>query len=249
MSFKSLSEKVSDVRTEGIEGVNLITIAAVSHDIYIMATDENEVKAVFEGEAGRGIYVPKLVVDRAGSEINIKIKYPHVFLGLGMIHDNRVLTVYVPKTYSEEVFIENVSGKVEASNMNLSRISVKEVSGRIRLSNVTSRNSKFKTVSSDIRVDKFSGEVDFNTVSGSIEAEYVELNNNISMHTVSGNLMLRLPQDSSFTLEASTVSGYVDCDFETQNHSNSRTHTRLVCGSGEHNIKVNSVSGNVRITK
>lgn len=151
-----------------------------------------------------------------------------------------------------------------------SRVRVKSVSGRIHLQTITGE-AGLKTVSGDITIRDIQGSVEVESVSGDIElkgvtkAENVEVKSitgrmeyegeleergNYVLNTHSGNVHMRLPKDSHFELEAKSMSGEVECDFEIRlSDKISKKEIRGVVGKGGASLHISSFSGDIEIRK
>lgn len=199
-----------------------------------------------------------------GSTLRIK------FMQAGKIdlswHDRgKTLTMYVPKDMmladldinsvstdidiadisAEDMQFNTVSGDIVVENCSVTdSIDTNTTSGKIDVT-VTAPLDEFKvnTVSGDAKIEAIRiKDGEFNSISGSITVTAHQGIWEMDMDSVSGNIKLYLPKDSGFTLEMETVSGNFDCELPS-----AQKNGRYICGSGEWDYALNSVSGNIDI--
>jgi len=144
------------------------------------------------------------------------------------------------------------------------------ISGTNYLQSITGE-ADLKTVSGDITVHDIQGSVEAESVSGSIalkgvsKAENVEaksiqggieyegeleVKGNYVFNTHSGDVHMRLPKDAQFELEAKSLGGEVECDFELKrSDKHSRKKVQGVVGKGGAGLHLSSFSGDIEIEK
>jgi DUF4097 and DUF4098 domain-containing protein YvlB len=130
-------------------------------------------------------------------------------------------------------FLKSVSGDVKANSIKGS-VETESVSGDIELTDVSE--------AATVRVKALSGEVLYR---GRISRQ-----GNYSLKSHSGNVVLYLPADSAFDLEAETFSGGIDSDFEIKVMG--KVSTKELSGSvngGGAVLKVSSFSGDIKLKK
>ena len=91
----------------------------------------------------------------------------------------------------------------------------------------------------------------FETVNGSINAEYDSVNNahSITLDTVNGSCTLRLPADATGHVNASTVNGRISCDFPVTLENTGRHSLQGAFGAGGPKIVLDSVNGGLHLKK
>lgn len=113
----------------------------------------------------------------------------------------------------------------------------------------------------DVRAAAVSGNVDVNTASGVVEAKSVSGTVRVTMgapregaassaSAVSGHVEVRLPAQSNFDAEATTVSGRIETDFGLpvqRGFVGQSLHGRV--GRGGSHLKLDTVSGGIRISR
>lgn len=134
---------------------------------------------------------------------------------------------------SGSAFLKSVSGDVKANSIKGS-VETESVSGDIELMDVSDATT--------VRVKALSGEVLYR---GRISRQ-----GNYSLKSHSGNVVLYLPADAAFDLEAETFSGAIESDFEIKVMG--KVSPKELSGSvngGGAVLKVSSFSGDIKLKK
>ena len=157
---------------------------------------------------------------------------------------SKKLTVQIPRDLLlSQIRINTVSAEIKLSETAARTMKIETVSGGVSLPN----GQKIDTVS----LETVSGKIDFaaesiadlelNTVSGVVTIQ-TKITKRAKLDSVSGNLTLYLPPDSSFSARVDTVSGSFSSSFETVSDGH-----RRVCAGGEVPFDIDTVSGNISI--
>lgn len=122
------------------------------------------------------------------------------------------------------------------------------------------------TVAGDVRVST-SGAANATSVSGDVEATVGRAGEDMDFTTVSGNVVVRLAGDIGAEVEAQTLSGRIESDFELDrgsmsghdddddDHGGFRVNVQIgqratgVIGRGGPDLNVTTVSGNIRLER
>ena len=121
-------------------------------------------------------------------------------------------------------------------------------SGNFVSDDFTSKKTEFNTTSGEISLAGQMGDVKAEAISGNLNFSYSHFGNTIEANTVSGEVEIRLPEDAGFELEYVTVSGDAQCDFAVSG-SQAKKGLKGTVGSGEGAVRINKVSGNLKIRK
>lgn len=134
-----------------------------------------------------------------------------------------------------ELQVGTISGDVQLSDGRVEPASVNTTSGNVELEGVVGA-LQVGTVSGDISVHDASA-INLNLSSTSGEIDYAGglAAGASSVSTISGDIDLRLPEDSAFKLEASSVSGEISNAFDSSD------------AAGGTDLSVSSTSGNIDI--
>lgn len=181
-------------------------------------------------------------------------------------------------TVSGNVDVEKAGGKVEVEVVSGDivirgaddRVECKTVSGDIVLQQVKG-NVYSKTVSGNVEVRGVRGSLEVETVSGDLKMEEVSSAQDIKAKTLSGetfyqgefredghysfkshsgDIHLNIPASSSFSLEASTFSGEIDCDFEiVLSGKISKKEIKGTVNKGGAEVKLSTFSGDMHVKK
>jgi len=189
-------------------------------------------------------------------------------------HLNRVYA----KTVSGKIKLENIRGNVEVKTTSgdvvignvQGDLAWSSTSGDLDLANLvgdldlhtTSGEVSAQEINGDIKASSVSGDLVIldsqgglsylHTVSGKIRAELKVIDKDVSsmsLSTVSGGITLYLPEDASFDLDISTVSGEIDSGFRVLIDSVSERKLQGKVGTGGLVIELKTVSGDISLRK
>jgi len=166
-----------------------------------------------------------------------------------------------------KIDVDSVSGRVRA-NLRSPEVTMQTVSGTIDLAGRAGK-ADLQTVSGDITAPSVTDRVEAQTVSGRMtvgggpwkEANFSTVSGDtqvtgglvrdgkLTVDSMSGDVQIQLPGDTSARLEASTFSGDLRSDFGTPSKGEDGPGKELktIIGSGNGTIHVESFSGDVRI--
>lgn len=247
--------EINEEKTFSMEDVTELEIAAVSTDVNFIPTDSTDIRVVFHGtvKSNSDAALPKMVSDRSGQNINIEIK--HTKRLFSFVNPERLyLDIYVPKNYDQKITLAQVSGDAEIKDLQLRSIEFALVSGNLLVENLTAEMG-IVSVSGDVILRNIKGDIVAATVSGDIDADFTNIEHEIEFNSVSGNVDMKIPEDSCFDLYFESKSGKLDTEFPL-----SSSKFKIVEQSGEvtkisneqqcddiAEIYVNTVSGDLDI--
>lgn len=134
------------------------------------------------------------------------------------------LVVTVPAGWSaQEIRIDNVSGDMTLTDIDVTDLTVDNVSGELDFSG-------------------FCRSAEVSTVSGDCTLTLTSAPNSIDLDSVSGQLVVVLPGNTGFTAELDSLSGKMYSDFSTTYQDDTMYYLDGAC-----KITMDSVSGNLRI--
>lgn len=134
------------------------------------------------------------------------------------------LVVTVPAGWAaQEIRIDNVSGDMTLTDITVTGLTVGNVSGELDFSG-SCRTAKVDTVSGDCTLTLTSAP------------------NSIDLDSVSGQLVVALPENTGFTANLDSLSGKLYSDFATTYQDDTMRYLDGAC-----KISMDSVSGNLRI--
>ena len=188
-------------------------------------------------------------------------------------HLNRIFA----NTVSGKIKLDDIKGNVEVKTTSGNTI-VNDVqgdfiwsstSGELDMANLVG-DLDLHTVSGDISGSEVNGEIKANSVSGGInlrnsqgnlaylrttsgniraELEAINSTSDMSLSTISGDIILYLPADAAFYLDINTISGDINTRFEVLIDGSDERKLQGTVGGGGINININTVSGDISLRK
>ncbi|HUO61036.1 MAG TPA: DUF4097 family beta strand repeat-containing protein [Candidatus Acidoferrales bacterium] len=207
--------------------------------VHISVWDRNEVQidAVKSADRQRKLDEAQIEVSSAGSNVKVCTRIPgdqgRVERKVGWNKDNAAnveYTIHVPRRVAFNE-ISLVNGDLDVDGVTGS-IHAESVNGNMRILNAA-------------------GGLRAKSVNGHIEASFTNLSAEVvSMETVNGALEVRLPENASAHLHASTVNGGVHCDFAVERSKRGwGGHLEETIGSGATKVELSSVNGSIKISR
>ncbi len=263
-NFGSEEYKVSESKILNSTNVNSININTVSTDIEITKSNSDNIEVFLVGQTTSKInQVPELIVILGGNTINIAVEYPNLgsdFFNFAGMHDINLQIALPENKFNMD--ITTTSGDLELSNFEFGEFKFKGTSADAVISNVKSDNFNFHAVSGDLKASNIetgnvvaettSGDITFNflksnfvstnSVSGDVILDYVELTRDLDVKTTSGDVRLKFPTDSSFTIDFDTSSGDLENRFPGMT-----TDSVIMVNGGQHKLRVETVSGDLSV--
>jgi len=232
-------------------GIKNIKINTICENIYIIPTDSHDIKVHFHGNAYTSNIssLPQLIAEQKGEDLQIKIKYKFEIINSYIGNMNTRLDVNIPKSFVDSIEAETVSGSLEIKDLNLDSLKFNSTSGNLEAADLRTTDVRIETVSGQINARSFTGNLDSETVSGDIDVEYADFNNTIFLNTTSGKIHLRLPKESQFSLNFTSVSGHFSSSIPltTSGLQDGNNFEGSTTGTSSNKIEVNSVSGDLEI--
>ncbi len=153
-------------------------------------------------------------------------------LGFSDRATNKQLKLQIPSDLCNK--IKTLNGDFVSANANFTDIKVSSLT--------------FDSVSGDVNYHGEANEIKRDSVSGNASITTLNIPSKISTDTVSGDITLFLPADAEFEAELDSVSGDMDCNFDTSSSSFKDNSGSIVCGNGsDGEYEFDSVSGDVTI--
>lgn len=274
LSINAWADRVEKVIEESfiLDSAGSFSLTNVAGDIMVYSWDKEEVKMVAtKSISSWGIGDPEGFLDKIEIEITSQPKNLRIhtrYLTFSWIRNARVdYRLWIPEATS--VRLESVSGTIQIGD-HLNQVDTKTVSGNIKLRNIrgnieaktTSGHVSGQEINGDIKASSVSGDLAFldsqgglsylHTTSGKIRAELKFIDKDasgMSLSTVSGDITLYLPEDASFDLDISTVSGEINSGFKVLIDSVSKRRLQGEVGDGGINIELETVSGDISLRK
>jgi DUF4097 and DUF4098 domain-containing protein YvlB len=261
-----MSEEVIE-QTFPVSGEAVFSLSNIRGTVVVKAGSPVEItvkaaKRRSSGDAGR----TEIIMEQAqDGSVKVETRFQNSFLNIVMLSFPCEVDymVSVPPTcdihlsgVSAALSLEGVKGRLELSTVS-GDIQLVGLSGSLDLNSVSGGISgaqlagemKLKTVSGDVRLDSSQlSTIEANTVSGDIHLQSPIGSGPYNFHSVSGNVVLDVPDDTACRVDLSTVSGDVHTKLPGAKHGKQRGHAWAEVGSGGAQITANSISGDVRMS-
>ena len=111
------------------------------------------------------------------------------------------------------------------------------------------KNLVVNCTSGDIKISDLEAGLYVDSASGNIGLSLTKVTEEIKVNARSGDVKLKIPSNSDFTLDSSVGSGNIECDFDLENKIISKRSLRGSHGSGRVPIIISTASGNISIKK
>ncbi len=188
-------------------------------------------------------------VPTSNVQVDYEIKLPHKQLKLEI---NSISSNVRLSDLEARVNVKTQQGTVEMSDVK-GDVSVENTSGSIKLSDIqgeVSANSK----SGSIELSDINGAASANTVSGTTKVSFADVTRgkDLEFNTVSGSIEIELPSEINADFSARTVSGRIDVDEELGINVEKQMVGQQASGklgAGGPRFSVKSVSGNIKISR
>ncbi len=210
-----------------------VSLSNVNGSVRIGAWDKNEVQvdAVKRARTPEALKEAEILVDARADVIEIRTRYPeHRHRDQEAASVDYTLTVPRGARLDE---IKTVNGSVEIDG----------ISGEVRAS----------SVNGGVRGLRLIGELGLSTVNGRVEAEFERMEaRRISLRSVNGTVVVRLPQGAGMRLSASTVNGSLESDFDLPVRRigfGPGRHVEATLGQGGADVSLRTVNGSIRLQR
>lgn len=163
--------------------------------------------------------------------------------------------------------LRTMSGDIDLRDIAGNSLNAATVSGDVKLKGAQVEQASIRTTSGEINIDEIAGDLELRSISGDIEVrdaqvghltasttsgslDYVGGLGKDSAHnitSVSGDVRLRLPGDSGFLLNASTISGDLESAFTLNDAEEDRRSLNGKIGAGGALLTITTTSGDISI--
>jgi lia operon protein LiaG len=259
------SGEVNQEKSISTQGVNEFNVDITSGNIYIIPEDRTDVKATLTGFITPRDAEPRLEVSLSGDKLLIEAKIKGTVIS--NLNCNLELKVYIPKTYVSNLTLQSTSGninikdlnlkdfkcqltsgKLKMDNLNLDNMIYNGTSGEISGNNISTKATTFKLISGNVKLDKFKGDLKGSSTSGKVYVSYDSFSNNINLSSISGEIAVRLPEESEFYLNAKATSGNVSCNFPIVLEGKQKNNVLIGTVKNDKNkINISLISGSISI--
>lgn len=238
---------IDDMGSASVNGMEKITISAVSSEVKIETHSLDEVEAHFHGKITtlNKDALPHLEVKKEGNTVIVRIVYPIANIS---ISGRTWLDVKVPENWNDDLEVSTVSGLIIAPKLSGEEVKLNTTSGEIKVENISGDNVRMHSTSGSMKIGKVVARNLFEkgTVSGSFEADSIEANE-IELGSTSGSAIIRDAIVDKVT--STSVSGTVQMNLQEGSAEMSTTSGEISVSfeQGFEEFKANSVSGSVNL--
>lgn len=150
-------------------------------------------------------------------------------------------------TVSGIIEINTTSGNNSLENIECEELWIDSTSGNIDARNIKLDHLTAECLSGDLKIDDLEGGASLKNTSGNISASFTKASGAIDLNASSGNIELRMPSKTGFTLSSQVTSGNINCDFDLIDKDSGKKSLKGRYGNGDIPIKIYTTSGNISI--
>lgn len=151
--------------------------------------------------------------------------------------------------FAKSIKVDMMSGNLKMQNCTDKRpekLEVSTLSGSADISGFPAlNNTVLNSTSGRMTVSDLSGNVSFDSTSGSSKLSFAEWSGDLSIDKTSGSTDIELPADSGINLDLNRVSGSVTVTYGQSKTTFSESTKSAAGGSNRHNVSVDITSGSV----
>ena len=227
------------------EDITALSIDWVAGDVKIMVTDGEEIVVTEHADHG----IPEEYALQLEADNTLRIRYSNDVWGIDM--PEKDLTVLLPRTVAENLTAVDLSGV--SADFAVGKLTVRDAfsfdttSGKLEMQSMNAPQAKadVSSVSGNVELDGSFREVKAGSTSGEIDLMLRNAPAAVEVSTVTGEVDVELPAGTGFTLDYSTVSGELECDFPLTKSKDGK----YVCGDGACRIEVGTTSGSLSVER
>lgn len=156
------------------------------------------------------------------------------------------LTVVLPeKMKLEKITVDTTSADVNCKDIIADTAEFSSTSGDIEVTGAQMKNFDAQSTSGKIKAGKISAKtIMTESTSGKVSIECTKTPENMDVESTSGDVTVKLPENAGFTADIDTSSGKFESDIPVKMNKNS-----YIAGDGSAQFKIETTSGDVKITK
>ncbi|MCS7273228.1 MAG: DUF4097 domain-containing protein [Fimbriimonadales bacterium] len=145
--------------------------------------------------------------------------------------------------------LETVNGDIHLTDLQGDRLALTTVNGDVWLSEVKIDSGAFHLTNGDLEAERLTVRtLKAEAVRGSLTLELLEpVRGDIYLTTVSGDIVVALPDGNDCRVQLQTSAGDIECDLECRAVERGRHFYRGVAGDGTGTLTLEAVHGNLRV--
>lgn len=248
--------------SERIANYDTIRLSGTAIDWNIETYDGDEIVVELKNEGRRAQIVKK----ERGRELIIEVQeksfrfFDFSFWGSPIVHvrfPERDLEKFHFSTVAgdvemsgtvkaEDAFFKTVSGNLRLTSVGSRQVTVESVSGDIIIDALQTEKATFKNTSGDLYVKNFSGKLEATSISGDVDVEFADENEDVRIATTSGDISLRIPSpNAEVTLKTASGDFLIDMPIDEQAMEKRSVSGKI--GAGSYSLNVTTTSGDIRL--
>jgi len=210
-----------------------VSLANVNGSVRVSTWDKNEVKvdAVKTARSQEALKEAEIVVKASAAAVEIRTTYTE-----HPRRDDEAANVDYTLTVPRGVRLD----------------SIKTVNGAVEIDGVVGE-VRVTSVNGTVRAMRLAGEAALSTVNGRVEAEFERLEGKrVSLKSVNGTVIVRVPQGAGMQLSAATVHGNIESDFDLPVRKigfGPGRSLKTVIAQGGVELSLRTVNGGIRLQK
>jgi len=220
-------------QTYPLAAAGRVSLANVNGSVRVSTWDKNEVKvdAVKTARSQEALKEAEIVVEARPDAVEIRTKYTE--------H---------PRRDDEAANVDYTLTVPRGARLD----SIKTVNGAVEIDGVVGE-VRVASVNGAVRGLRLAGEVALSTVNGRVEAEFERLEGKrVSLKSVNGTVIVRVPQGAGMQLSAATVHGNIESDFDLPVRKigfGPGRSLKTVIAQGGVELSLRTVNGGIRLQK
>ncbi len=149
----------------------------------------------------------------------------------------------------DNININSTSGDTTLKDINCNELRIDSTSGVINTDGTQLNLISVESKSGDVNIDDLEGSAQLEATSGNIKVSVKEAKDEIYIKASSGNISLKMPSNTGFTLDSKVSSGNIKCDFDLDDEDSGDHKLRGSYRNGNIPVNINTTSGNIDIEK
>lgn len=145
--------------------------------------------------------------------------------------------------------INSTSGDSTLKDINCDELRIDSTSGVINIDEINLNLISIESKSGNVNIDDLEGGAQIEVTSGNIKVTVNEAKKEIYLKSSSGNVELKMPANTGFTLDTKVSSGNIKCDFDLDDEDSGDHKLRGNYRGGNIPVNINTSSGNIHIEK
>lgn len=233
------------------ENLRDIEISYISEKIRLYPSDSSKI-IIKEHLNSLGNNKPAIITQSNG-RLSVKSGKNNNIFGLFNIPTGEEkIEIFLPSGYSKSLSLSTVSGSIQSdSSWAMERFKANSTSGSIKMRGIGAGELDLNTVSGSIQAGGLINGGNVNTTSGSVKLQFHETGGRLSISTVSGGVRLTIPEEEQFRFKGSSVSGRITTFFPVNGSKRNVTGSNGQGGNSERTamaeLTVSTVSGSITV--